>query len=85
MLALSQEIGTSLRLDQLAVEMDRILYCLVLHGKDFHSQHHLIEEELSQDVVVLATDVFMSREAEIDAIFHHEEALLALVPLEPLK
>ena len=85
MLALPQEISTCLRLDKLSVKVDWIFNCLILYREDFDSQHHLVKEEFGQDVLLLPTCVLMSRKAEIDAVFHHKEALLTLVSLESLQ
>ena len=62
--------------------MNWILYCFVLHGQDFHSQDYLVEEELRKDALLWVVRVFMSGEAEVNAVFHYEETLLTLVSLQ---
>ena len=50
-LAVSEELSPILGLHQLAVEMDRVLDCLVFDRQDLHSQDNLLKEELSSDIV----------------------------------
>ena len=47
MVALPEEVGTRPSLDQLAVEVDRVLDRLVLDGEDLDSLDHLVKEELA--------------------------------------
>ena len=77
-IALPKEVSTGSRLDQLTVEVNRILDCLVLDWEYFDALDYLIQEELRQNVAQVATLALLSRETEIDAVFHHEKALLAL-------
>jgi len=75
---LIKEISTRLSLDKFAVEVNWVLDRLVLDRKDFDSLDDLVKEELSEDVVCNSTRAFLPREAEIDPVLHHEEALLPL-------
>ena len=85
MIALAQEVSTRLGLDQLTIEVNRVLNGFVLDRKDLDSLHDLIEEELSENIVGRATHTLLPREAEVNAIFHDEETLLALRPLQSLE
>lgn len=85
MVALPKEISTSLGLDKLAVEVDRVLDRLVLDRQDLDTLNDLIEVELGEDVIRWATHALLTREAEVYTIFHHEEALLSLGSLQSLK
>ena len=58
--------------------MNRILDCLVLDWKDLDALYDLVEEELAEDVSRVATRTLLSREAEVDAVLHNKETLLAL-------
>ena len=80
MIALSQVVRTCLSLDKFTIEVNGIFDSLVFDGKDFDPLDHLIKEELCQDVV--RGDTFLSRETEIDPIFHHEEGLLSFGALQ---
>ena len=81
-IALTQEVRARLGLDKLSVEVDRVLDGLVLHGEDLDPLHHLVQEELRQDVGRWPTGALLARETEVDAVFHHEEALLPLRALQ---
>ena len=78
MVALPEEISASLGLDKLAVEVDRVLDRLVLDWEDLDALDDLVEEELAEDVLWVIALALLPREAEVDAVFHHKEALLAL-------
>ena len=65
--------------------MNRILDCLVLDWKDLDALYDLVEEELAEDVSRVATRTLLSREAEVDAVLHNKETLLALWTLKALK
>ena len=52
MVALSEEVCTSLGLNKLSVEVDRVLDCLVLDRQDLDTLYDLVEVELGQDVVM---------------------------------
>ena len=78
MIALAKEVRTGSRLHQLTVEVNRILNRLVLDGEYFDALHDLIQEKFRQNVAWAPTLALLTREAEIDAIFHHKEAFLPL-------
>ena len=77
MVTLAQKVGARLCLDELTIEVDRVLDCFVLDGENFDALHDLIEEKLSQNIVCGATGSFLSREAEVYSVFHDKKALLA--------
>ena len=78
MIALSQEVSTCPRLHKLSVEVNRVLDRLVLDWKDLDALDDLVEEELAEDILWVTALTFLPREAEVDAVLHHKEALLAL-------
>ena len=59
MVALAQEVSPCLCLDQLTVEVDRILDGLVLDWQNFDALDDLIKEELGEDVVRGAADALL--------------------------
>ena len=65
--------------------MNRVLDGLVLDWEDFDALNDLVQEELTQDIGRVAARALLPREAEVDSVFHHEEALLALGTLEALE
>ena len=85
MIALPQEISSCPSLDKLSIEVNRVLDCLILDWEDLDALDHLVEEELRDDVVGSTASTLLSGEAEVDAIFHHKEALLALRSLQTVE
>ena len=77
-IALSQEVSTCPRLHKLPIEVNWVLDRLVLDWKDLDALDDLVEEELAEDVLWVIALALLPREAEVDAVFHHKEALLAL-------
>ena len=77
-IALSQEVSTCPRLHKLPIEVNRVLDRLVLDWEDLDALDDLVEEELAEDVLWVIALALLPREAEVDAVFHHKEALLAL-------
>ena len=59
MVALAKEVSPCLCLDQLTVEVDRILDGLVLDWQNFDALDDLIKEELCEDVVRGAADALL--------------------------
>ena len=82
MLTVSEEFSSIFRLDQLTVEMDRVLNCLVLNWHNFHPKNNLFKEKLSQNVVTRATKAYNPLKAEVDSILHDLKASLAPVSLQ---
>ena len=77
-IALSKEVRTGPRFHQLTIEVNWILDRLVLHGEYLDALHDLIKEKLRKNVAWVPTLTLLTREAEIDAIFHDKEAFLTL-------
>ena len=77
-ITLSQEVSTCTRLHKLSIEVNRVLDRLVLDWENFDALDDLVEEELAEDVLWVIALALLSREAEVDAVFHHKKALLAL-------
>ena len=65
--------------------MNRVLDGFVLNWENFDPHNNLVEEKFRKNVVSSTTDSFLPTEAEVYAVFHHEETLLAAIALETIK
>ncbi len=60
MVALPQKAGTSLRLNQLTIEVDRVFDCLVFDWEYLNFLNYLIEEKFAKDIVSDSTGSLLS-------------------------
>lgn len=81
MLDFSQECGSTVRFNELAVKVSRVFYCFVFFRQDLHPEYDGVQEELTKNrATLIALPVLcLLLENKADSILHNKEsALLAI-------
>ena len=81
MLDFSQECGSAVRFNELAVKVSGIFYCFVFFRQDLHPKYDGVQEKLTKNraTLIALTVLCLFLENKADSILHNKEsALLAI-------